>query len=375
MVMRGILSQYHVLSMPDVDKPGDSATSRAGAPAALFRYTDAALPNILAIAYAVGAYVVGWVLLGAGLVWFVPGVLFLAHSMVIAAFLIHECTHGSLFARPTLVGRDSHTVLAGMLSWITGSCYSDFASIREKHLRHHFERVDMVAFNYRELLDRRAWLRKLVEAAQKACLPAVEMLFHAVAILKPLWAGDSEIRRRVVVMLTLRALFFTLLVNILGWEALVGYCFAYLLFLTVMGFMDAFQHQYLLLFSLGESRQQSPTQDAERFPPGYFSREYEQQRTFSNLVSTRLPWLNLLVLNFCYHNAHHHRPAESWWHLPALHDELVRSSPQKPGVIPIAEQLAIFFRYRVERVMASATDDPGAGRAPGAAGVSFLTPL
>lgn len=374
MVMRGILS-LHPESPAAAEHSSDAAAPGAGQPVALFRYADAALPDVLAIAYSIGAYVTGWWLLGEAGAWFIPGVLLLAHSMVIAAFLLHECTHGSLFARPSLFGMDSHLALAGLLGWLTGSCYSDFSRMREKHLRHHFERVDMVAFNYRELLDRHPLLRKLVETGQWSFLPAVEILFHLVAIAKPLRHGDAGERRRVMVVLALRALFFVLLVKAFGWQVLFGYCIAYLLFLTLMGFMDAFQHQYLLLFSLDQSRQQSPVQDTERFPAGYFSREYEQRRTFSNLVSQRLPWLNLLVLNFCYHNAHHHRPSASWWHLPALHEELVSASSVRPEVIPFAEQLKIFFRCRVERVMATATDSLDAGRAPGAAGVSFLTPL
>ena len=32
--------------------------------------------------------------------------------------------------------------------------------------------------------------------------------------------------------------------------------------------------------------------------------------------------LNLLLLNFSYHNAHHERPIEPWYRLPALHARL-----------------------------------------------------
>ena len=37
-------------------------------------------------------------------------------------------------------------------------------------------------------------------------------------------------------------------------------------------------------------------------------REYEQMNTYSNVTSLRHPWLNLLLLNFPYHNAHHEPP-------------------------------------------------------------------
>ena len=38
-------------------------------------------------------------------------------------------------------------------------------------------------------------------------------------------------------------------------------------------------------------------------------RDYEEHNTYSNLLSQRFPVFNLLVLNFCYHNVHHHKPS------------------------------------------------------------------
>ena len=340
----------------------------------LFRYPDIALPTVLAIVYAVGGYIFGFLLLSNINLWFPLGVLLLAHSMVIAAFLLHECAHGSLFARQSLGGLEPHRALGLLLTWLTGSCYSDFDSLRDKHLRHHFERADIVALDYRRLLAARPLLRKIIEVGQRWYLPAVELLFHGLAIVRPLIYGKN--RGRVTVVLVLRLLFFYGIASMLGWQALLGYALAYMLFITVMGFMDAFQHQYLLLIGLEQPRSQSPTMDRERFAPGYFSREYEQQHTFSNLISRRWPQLNWLVLNFCYHNAHHLRPAEPWYHLPHLHKQLLES-PDVPVVIPFSRQLRSFFRYRVERVMAPATDhlEPDPSQSPGAAGVSFLTPL
>jgi fatty acid desaturase len=50
-------------------------------------------------------------------------------------------------------------------------------------------------------------------------------------------------------------------------------------------------------------------------------RVYEQAHTFSNPLSLRHPWVNLFVLNFGYHNAHHAKPTTPWFRLPALHRE------------------------------------------------------
>lgn len=48
---------------------------------------------------------------------------------------------------------------------------------------------------------------------------------------------------------------------------------------------------------------------------------YEQGNTYSNLNSQRHRWLNLLLLNFCYHNAHHQRASVPWYRLPAFRRE------------------------------------------------------
>jgi fatty acid desaturase len=343
----------------------------------IFRHADGVLPNTLALGYALGGHLLALVLLGMGGWWFVPGVILLASSLVIAAFLIHECTHQTLFPSLKAGGPDRHTHLATVLAWLVGACYGDYQRIRDKHLRHHFERADIVALDYRDLLGRHPLLKRAVEVGQWLGLPAVELLFHGLVLARPFHTGDLGGQRRVLAVVALRGLYFFALFSLGGWSLLLGYCLAYLLFLTVMGFMDAFQHQYLLLVGLEGSRGQSPTQDRSRFPRGYFSREYEEARTFTNPISVRFPALNLLVLNFCHHNVHHQRPAEPWHRLPALERQLYPAGLGAPRVVPFARQVGDFYRYRVARVMAPAGDtlDSGGDPSVGAAGVSFLTAL
>lgn len=378
MVMRGFLSSG--ARQPSADAANPKHTGCSQFPCFplnrfLFRDTDIVLPTLVAIAYVLVAYALGLILVADVNLAFLPGVLLLAHSMVIAAFLLHECAHGSLFIRQSQETSDPHRMLAYLMAWLTGSCYSDFSSLRNKHLRHHFERADIVVIDYRQMLENNRPLRILIQTGQWLCLPAIELLFHVLGICRPLTSGDSRQLGHVLAVLFIRSLYFLALGLLLGWPVLFGYILAYMIFITVMGFMDAFQHQYLLLTGLEQPRNRSPVLNRERFPAHYFSRDYEQQHTFSNLISRRWPWLNLLVLNFCYHNAHHFRPGEAWWRLPRLHQELAEQNSHIPGEIPLREQLRLFFRYRVERVMAPVTDDLSVGRAPGAAGVSFLTPL
>ncbi|MHB9051662.1 MAG: fatty acid desaturase, partial [Thiomonas delicata] len=104
--------------------------------------------------------------------------------------------------------------------------------------------------------------------------------------------------------------------------------------------------------------------------------DYEQHNTYSNLDSLGHPWLNLLLLKFSYHNAHHEKPTVPWYRLPTLHRELYADDGTQ--VLPMAGLLRGFHRHRVQRVL---SDDygvvtTGADKAQdfyGAVGVSFLT--
>jgi hypothetical protein len=135
----------------------------------------------------------------------------------------------------------------------------------------------------------------------------------------------------------------------------------------VLRFMDAFQHTYEVF----------PSQSLTAAPPDpRRTRRYEYENTYSNLVAIRWPWLNLLVLNFPYHNAHHTKTGVSWYELPALHRELYGT--HDPQVIPCRDLIVNYHRHRVARVLAEDYGSVGGGedRANGflgAVGVSFLT--
>ncbi|MBX9630083.1 MAG: fatty acid desaturase, partial [Burkholderiales bacterium] len=105
-------------------------------------------------------------------------------------------------------------------------------------------------------------------------------------------------------------------------------------------------------------------------------RDYEQANTYSNLASLSHPMLNLLLLNFPYHNAHHERPIVPWHELPKLHEQLFPDDYRQ--VIPMVELLKGYHRDRIRRIVSDdyghVGDGPGkADRFLGAVGVSFLT--
>lgn len=136
---------------------------------------------------------------------------------------------------------------------------------------------------------------------------------------------------------------------------------------------DAFQHTFQVLVP-------GP---AYVSGPGPRTAQYEEENTYSNLISTRWPLLNVLSLNFGHHNAHHRKPMTPWYRLPALHLEMYGSTGGNvdcsPQVLPFRELLQTWHANRLRRVLEEdygfvAKDGNDRARAfIGSVGVSFLT--
>jgi len=93
--------------------------------------------QIFALTYVMMSYATGIVAIASSSFSFnLVGILLLSHGLVIAAYLLHECAHYSVFSSATQNAR-----LGSMLAWLTGACYSGYERVRRKHLRHHVEWV------------------------------------------------------------------------------------------------------------------------------------------------------------------------------------------------------------------------------------------
>lgn len=328
----------------------------------LFRHPGAWV-NWLVIAYTLGGWSLGIrLLIQPEIASNVAGVLLTAHSLVCSAYLLHDCAHHAVFA----VGA-ANDRLGVILSWINGACLASYQGLKKKHLRHHADRLDVLTFDYRAVLKGApAWVRRFTLALEWAYIPAVELIMRGLVVAAPFAYGTARERARMLLLIAVRLAAFTALA-LISLKALLLYAIAYLVFLHVLRFMDAFQHTYEVFIS--RSLNPAP-QDPRR------TRRYEYENTYSNLIGVRWPWLNLLVLNFPYHNAHHTQTGVPWYRLPTLHRALYGDG--EPQVIPSRTLLANYHRYRVARILA---DDYGAverdgQRASGfigAVGVSFLT--
>jgi len=324
-----------------------------------------------AFLYALGAYALGIFGLFNELLW-IKGlaVIFLAHGMTIAAYLIHECGHNTIFRK-----NEANARLGRFLNWICGSSYGTFEDIRYKHFRHHMDNDDAVWFVYEDFFDKHPWLVTTIEWLEWLYIPAHDLLMHGIMMFSAFIIPQRRDQRlrQVLVILVRFGVFFTAL--FLWPKVALGYMIAYILMMHSLRFMDALQHDYDSI----------PSLFLENSPSRFGGRKTEQAHTFSNPISFRYQLPNWLVLNFGFHNAHHLRPTVPWYRLPAYYKEKISSDPA--SVVPFGQQLQMYHSFRVQRVTHSGgphddlqdvmqeeyLEQARQGRIYGGNAVSFLT--
>ena len=294
-----------------------------------------------AVLYVVGLYVLGFAGLFASS-WVVNavGTLALAHAMVIAAYLIHECGHNLVFSKAR-----HNAWLGEVMSWLCGASYGTYEDMRYKHFRHHVDNDDVVWFEYDTFFRQHPLVTRTTRALEWLYVPAHDLIMHGIMMLTSFVIPQRRKQRlRNVVVIAVRGGLFVLLL-VFAPKVAALYVLAYLIMMHVLRFMDSVQHDYGY----------NPTLFEYAKPPHRGDSAWEQAHTFSNPVSLRYPWLNLLVLNFGYHNAHHANMNLPFFRLPALHREMTGDDPAR--VVPFAAQLKLYHRNRVRRVYNPQPDD------------------
>lgn len=331
-----------------------------------FRYADGVAPNVLALGWILIGYPLGVVLLTqAAWGWNLLGMILTTLTLIWSAYFIHEFAHQTIFKTARANAR-----WGTLMSWINGSCFASFEAIRKKHMRHHTERADVVSFDVKRfLLDAPAWLRGAVLALEWLHFPAVEFVMRAFVVMLPFRSGaNSRVRLRILAVASVRIVAWA----VMAWVSLKAvflYFACYVLFINTLRFADCFQHTYEAYVASDDT----PMPDNK-----VRDRTYEQTNTYSDVVGIHSTWLNLIWLNFGFHNAHHERPTMPWYRLPSHHRELFPS--EYAQVITVGELLRSFHVHRVARILSTDyghVQAPGSpGRADqffGAVGVSFLT--
>jgi fatty acid desaturase len=290
------------------------------------------------------------------------GMLLLIHGLVLSAAAIHELIHGNFFK-----ARWANDWAGQLMTHLNGACYSPYSELVQHHLNHHIHHADFVPFGIAAFIQglpqpvRRLWV-----ALEWAYFPLFEFWLRWRKMVAA-WVEPDQAhgRGRALGLMLYRGALFAWL----GWispRALLLYGLGYVCFVNLMRFVDAFHHTYDSVV-VGEK---IPQRD----------RRYEQAHTFSNVVSGKYQWLNLLYLNFGYHNAHHQDMRCPWYRLPALHRSLYGEEPK--ALLPLHQVMGNYHRFRCDRLTGGqgavadgeATGANGLEAFTGGIGVSFLTP-
>lgn len=317
--------------------------------------------NFTALAYVFTLYILGIIFICESS-WQlnIVGVIAIAHSLVISTALTHEFIHGNIFK-----SRYLNAFWGQMMTHLNGACYATWENLVEHHFNHHLLHVDVVAFDVAAYLrvGMYPWLRRIYVVLEWLYFPALEFEMRWRIILAPfLEAKKRWLLPRTIVLIIYRILSFSLLAWV-SWKAVLLYFFAYICFVNIMRFVDAFHHTYEYAII------------GREFPK--HDRVYEQENTFSNLISTKYPWLNLLILNFSYHNAHHHNMSCPWHELPQLHAKLYPHQGRE--LLPLPRLISNYHRYRLDRLFAGQGEAIVNGKLildafTGGVAVSLLTP-
>ncbi|MBW4661889.1 MAG: fatty acid desaturase [Drouetiella hepatica Uher 2000/2452] len=286
------------------------------------------------------------------------GVLLLIHTLLWAAYFVHEFVHHTVFRQPRL-----NALLASIMLFLTGSCYCHFQDLARNHLAHHKNRADFSAFSIGDFLRSLPKpLMQLITILEWLYFPAINFILRWFCALAPFFGqARRDERWRNAGLLMLRGSLFTLL-GWHSWRSLPLYFLAYICFINILRFMDCFQHTYAV-FQLGQSIPQ-------------YNLDYEEANTFSNLMPDRWRWLNLLFLNFGYHNAHHRLIHCPWYLLPQLDAELYNSEYRQR--VTLNRLVRNYHQFRIHRLFhgGGAVADISTGlnleQFSGGVGVSFL---
>ena len=169
-----------------------------------------------------------------------PATLLLAHAMIIAAYMIHDCGHNAVFR-----SNPENARLGNLMSWICGASYGTYEDMRHKHFRHHVDNTDVIGFDHTGFLGRHPAVLRVVEALEWFYIPAEELVMHGTMVFTSFTIPQrrDQRMRNISVIAVRGALFLSVL--FLWPKVALLYAVAYMLMLIVLRFMDSLQHDYM----------------------------------------------------------------------------------------------------------------------------------
>ena len=286
------------------------------------------------------------------------GVILATHSLVLSIYLIHELLHDNIFKQ-----RNLNSLFGRILTHLNGACYAPYEDLVKHHINHHIYHTDFVPFETAQFFrDLPKPICYLFVALEWAYFPVFEFVMRWRLIIAPFIDPQKRhLRWRTLGIMAYRGSL-AAIATLISVKAVLLYFLVYICFINLVRFVDAFHHTYEYAISGAEIIKRD--------------RVYEQANTFSNFITPKYPWLNLLYLNVSYHNAHHHDMRCPWYRLPELHQSLYGNETK--NLLPLSQLVSNYHRFRIARLFGGQGDveveNTEITAFTGGIGVSLLTP-
>lgn len=244
------------------------------------------------------------------------GTISLSLSMLLSWYLSHDCAHLLVFK-----AKKYNDFLGELLSWINGLAYFRFHEYRKDHLRHHLEQVDLAGVNVSKVLSKLPYpCGKITIFLEQCYIPIIFFIIKIHNIIGVIQSKNISYIIRVI-LVGLVSLLFLFWLAITHWWSPFLYFFAVIIRIHSVRFVDAFQHSYVQIDPSNRNKPQDKL--------------YEQKNTFSYPVARQFKFLNLIILNFGFHNAHHAVPGCPWYNLPKINEIILNYKITEKGSLKI----------------------------------------
>jgi len=271
-------------------------------------------------------------------------IILIALAKIWSWYLSHDCAHNSVFK-----SKKVNAVVGELLSFLNGLSFFSFEDYRKDHVRHHAEKIDIGGFDSGHFAVAQPRLFSAIIVAEKIYLPAFYYLIKLTNIYAVIFSGRRrEVTRGIGSLCIYVVAFATFarfsLMLVLVWQA------SSFLRIHIVRFVDCFQHSFQQVYTEGEKLTHG--------------KHYEIQNTFSVPVARKFTFLNLIILNFGYHAAHHCFPTCPWYMLPHLEAAIIKQlrlygvSDTREESTPFFNFLTAYHRGRLSRIISTDEGQP-----------------
>ncbi|WP_295479384.1 fatty acid desaturase [uncultured Pseudomonas sp.] len=285
----------------------------------------------------------------ASLVWLLIGIPLITMGKIWAWYLGHEYAHNCAFK-----SKKTNALLGEFVSFINGLSFSSFEEYQHLHNRHHADKVDLVGFDIRQFKSDHPRAYQVMEYLERIYVPGFYYLIKLYGIGATLKSGTRQEKGRAVIATLLYVSGYALGI-VYCLPALIAWQIASLIRIHVVRFVDCFQH------SFEQIQLDEPSANKS-------DKHFEILNTFSIPVARKHTYLNLLILNFGYHNAHHSFPTCPWYFLPELERRILQEMSSqvsqchtaylRESALNFLDLLRLYRKHHLKRIASDKEGNP-----------------